>query len=141
MKRQRRRILKETRERFRCGQSVCIYTPRKYQAFEGKTNLQIAKAVSREMTIIARMLHRSADYIVAKGGITSHDIAVHGLGIKKAEALGQVLDGVPVIRVKKPFGKTIIYTIFPGNVGNDTALVRIKEKYESRCKDGTDQQR
>jgi uncharacterized protein YgbK (DUF1537 family) len=113
-------------------------TPRKYHSFPDKSNLQIASAVSNEMTAIARMLRRYPDYIVAKGGITSHDIAVRGLGISKAVVLGQVLPGVPVIRAEKR-GRPIIYTIFPGNVGTDTALVRIKEKYESGCQDANNQ--
>jgi hypothetical protein len=38
-------------------------------------------------------------WVVAKGGITSHDVAVHGLSIRRAEVLGQLLPGmVPVFR-------------------------------------------
>lgn len=138
MRLQRKRIKTEVKKRLGAGQSVCIMTPRQYQSFPGKSNLQIARAVSDEITAIARMLRRYPDYIVAKGGITSHDIAVRGLGIKKAVVLGQVLDGVPVIRSEK-HRRPIIYTIFPGNVGTDAALVRIKEKYESGCQDGNNQ--
>ena len=31
--------------------------------------------------------------MISKGGITSHDVALHGLGIRRAEVLGKLLDG------------------------------------------------
>ena len=46
-------------------------------------------------------------WVVAKGGITSHDVAVRGLGIRRAEVLGQLLPGLvsvfrPSRRHRKP---------------------------------------
>lgn len=35
-------------------------------------------------------------FLIAKGGITSNDTAVHGLGIKRAVVEGPLLPGVPV---------------------------------------------
>ena len=33
-------------------------------------------------------------WVVAKGGITSHDVAVRGLGIRRATVLGQLFPGL-----------------------------------------------
>ena len=66
--------------------------------------------------------------VIVKGGITSSDVAVKGLGLRMARALGQVLPGVPVIRTgaecKWP---DIPFVIFPGNVGDEDGLVRVYE--------------
>ena len=35
-------------------------------------------------------------FVVAKGGITSNDVAVKSLGVRRADVLGQVVAGVPV---------------------------------------------
>lgn len=35
-------------------------------------------------------------FLIAKGGITSNDVAVKGLGLKRAMVLGPILPGVPV---------------------------------------------
>ena len=42
----------------------------------------------------ARALAARPGWVIAKGGITSHDVAVHGLGIRRAEVLGQLLPGM-----------------------------------------------
>ena len=61
--------------------------------------------------------------LVAKGGITSHDILTQGLGVRTATVLGQILPGVPCIRsgadARIP---DLPYVIFPGNVGDENAL-------------------
>ena len=38
------------------------------------------------------------EFLIAKGGITSNDVAVEALGVKRATVLGQVVPGVPVWR-------------------------------------------
>jgi len=60
---------------------------------------------------------------MAKGGITSSDLATRGLNVKRAMVLGQLLPGVPVWRLgleaKFP---GLVYIVFPGNVGGPDAL-------------------
>ena len=57
-------------------------------------------------------------YIVAKGGITSHDLAQKGLGCKRATVLGQITPGVPVWRLDQAERfENLPYVVFPGNVG------------------------
>lgn len=62
-------------------------------------------------------------WVVAKGGITSSDVATRALGARRATVLGQVLAGVPVWRVSDPDGRAAMtLVVFPGNVGEDDGL-------------------
>jgi uncharacterized protein YgbK (DUF1537 family) len=63
---------------------------------------------------------------MAKGGITSSDIATHGLSASQATVLGQILPGVPVWELGEEckFGR-LIYIVFPGNVGQPEAMTRV----------------
>jgi len=62
-------------------------------------------------------------FLIAKGGITSSDIAVHGLGMKRALVLGQAAPGVPVWEMgpetRFPGMRLVVW---PGNVGGPDAL-------------------
>ena len=66
--------------------------------------------------------------MVAKGGITSHDVAVRGLGMRRAEVLGQLLPGmVSVFRPVEaaPEAVGIPYVVFAGNVGDEKTLANV----------------
>jgi uncharacterized protein YgbK (DUF1537 family) len=65
-------------------------------------------------------------YILAKGGITSSDVATLGLHVKRAMVLGQTLPGVPVwhLGTESRF-PGLVYIVFPGNVGDENSLVEI----------------
>ena len=67
-------------------------------------------------------------WIVAKGGITSHDVARHGLGIRRAEVAGQLFPGV--ISLLRPLDAApgaigVPYVVFAGNVGDDGTLADV----------------
>ncbi len=65
-------------------------------------------------------------WILAKGGITSSDLATKGLGVKRAHVMGQILPGVPVWRLGlETRFPNIPYIVFPGNVGEVDSLCRI----------------
>jgi uncharacterized protein YgbK (DUF1537 family) len=66
---------------------------------------------------------------LAKGGITSHDIAKEGLGMKRATVLGQILPGIPVWKMgKETKFPNVSYIVFPGNVGDEKSLLTITQK-------------
>ena len=68
-------------------------------------------------------------FIVAKGGITSSDLATKALGAKKALVLGQIVPGVPVWKMDRTSRfPEINYVVFPGNVGDDYALAEVCKK-------------
>ena len=62
-------------------------------------------------------------YLLAKGGITSHDLAAKALRVKRAVVLGQIVPGVPVWRcgAESRF-PDLAYIVFPGNVGSTESL-------------------
>lgn len=106
------------------GEDVVVYTSRTLvSAADPVKSLLIGKKVSEFITAVVSALKIQPKCILAKGGITSSDIATKGLGVKKAMVAGQVAAGVPVWKlgeeVKFP---GLNYIVFPGNVGDDATL-------------------
>jgi uncharacterized protein YgbK (DUF1537 family) len=124
------KIIDETDKLLAAGRDVVIHTSRLLQTGrDAEENLYINSIVSAFLVDIIRGLDTRPSFIVAKGGITSSDIATKGLSAEKALVLGQVIAGVPVwkLDVKSKFPE-IIYVVFPGNVGGDPALTEVCEK-------------
>ncbi len=93
------------------------------------SSLGIAREVSAMLSAVVReSLLDPPAWVVAKGGITSHDIAVHGLGIRRARVEGQLFDGVvslfrPLDGDEAAIGRP--YVVFAGNVGDDDTLAEV----------------
>jgi uncharacterized protein YgbK (DUF1537 family) len=91
-------------------------------------SLAISRTVSAALArITGLVLPARPAWIVAKGGITSHDVAVQGLGMRRAEVAGQMFDGlISVFRPADadPDAIGMPYVVFPGNVGDDEMLGR-----------------
>jgi len=112
------------------GLDTLIYTSRDLVVGDDPdASLKIGQAVSSSLIKLVKGLKHQPRYLVAKGGITSSDVATKGLNIKRAMVIGQALPGVPVWKTG-PESKYpgMSYMIFPGNVGDDTALVQILQK-------------
>ncbi|MFD2587101.1 four-carbon acid sugar kinase family protein [Croceitalea marina] len=106
------------------SKDVVLYTTR--EVFTGATkteSLNIVNRVSSGLVGVVQNLTKKPKYLIAKGGITSSDIAVKGLGVKSAVVAGQAIPGVPVwiLDTKSAF-PGMPYIVFPGNVGDETAL-------------------
>jgi uncharacterized protein YgbK (DUF1537 family) len=116
------------------GRDTLIYTSRKLISDKDPDqSLNIGQAISDGLTEIVRTLSLSCRprYILAKGGITSSDVATKGLRVKRAMIMGQVLPGVPVWQLgDTSLYPKMAYIIFPGNVGDDDALVQIQKKLQ-----------
>lgn len=120
-------IIQQTGEWLASGKDVVIYTSRQLETGnDPESNLQINSVVSAFLVSIIQGLTVRPAFIVAKGGITSSDLASKGLGAIKALILGQVIPGVPVWQMdsKSKFPE-IIYVVFPGNVGDQAALAQV----------------
>lgn len=112
------------------GETPVIYTSRKLITGEDKaSSLHIGNQVSEGLVSIVKNIVTEPAYVLAKGGITSSDVATKGLGIKRATVWGQILAGVPVW---KPGEESkfpgVPYIVFPGNVGGPEALSEIVQK-------------
>ncbi|CEG26453.1 four-carbon acid sugar kinase family protein, partial [Bacillus sp. B-jedd] len=122
-------ILAKAQGVLRRGRHAVIFTSR--EVFSSKELnkeelLQISVGISDALSSIVRKLEITPSFIVAKGGITSSDVAIKGLKVKKALVMGQIKKGIPVWMTgeesKFPF---MPYIIFPGNVGEDSDLREI----------------
>lgn len=89
-------------------------------------SLAIVNKVSNGVLSIVKQLTVKPKYIIAKGGITSSDIATKGLHVQRAYVLGQALKGVPVWKIgNETRFPEMPYIIFPGNVGDNKALYQL----------------
>ena len=88
--------------------------------------LVVSHRVSSGLVTIARQMSTRPAFVLAKGGITSSDIGTQALAARRVTVLGQVLPGVPVWQLgSEARYPGLLYIIFPGNVGDDDALVRV----------------
>ncbi len=112
------------------GLTPVVYTAREEVRLDNADERQqLGQRVSDFLVGIVERLPYQPAYLVAKGGITSHDILTHGLNIKLARVMGQILSGVPCIRTDE-FARFahLPYIIFPGNVGTENSLAEVFEK-------------
>jgi len=116
---------------------VLVCTSRELVAgTDAASSLDIARAVSTAVSaVVAGALSAKPGWVVAKGGITSHDVAVRGLGMRRARVLGQLLPGM--VSVFEPLAASegalgIPYVVFAGNVGDDTTLAHVVDVLRAR---------
>ena len=109
------------------GKNVVLYSSRELiQAESIEANLAISSSVSQSLVTFLKNLPLRPKFMIAKGGITSSDLATQGLGLKKARVKGQVLAGVPVweLGTETKYPK-LDYIVFPGNVGQIDSLAKL----------------
>ncbi len=116
------------------GGDVVLATSRELvTSADAATSLAIGNRVSAALVEIVQRLKVCPRYLIAKGGITSSDLAVKGLGVKRAIVRGQLLPGVPVWELgdetKFP---GLPYIVFPGNVGGPEVLAHAIEILHSK---------
>lgn len=112
------------------GRSACVFTSRRVQQDDGSGGLVIGAKVNEALcAVAARVVERATPaFVVAKGGITSNDVAVKSLGVRRADVLGQVVAGVPAWRLGRESRLPgASYVVFPGNVGDADDLANVVE--------------
>lgn len=91
-------------------------------------SLRIARTVSAAVVEVVRrtLAERPPRFVVAKGGITSSDVASVGLEIRRAVVRGPMLPGIVSLwsPVDGP-AEGIPYVVFAGNVGDDRSLLDV----------------
>ncbi|CAA6675462.1 unnamed protein product [Spirodela intermedia] len=103
----------------RLGKDTLLMTSR--ELIKGKTpseSLEINFKVSSALVEIVRRINVRPRYIIAKGGITSSDLATKALEAHRAQVVGPEsrYPGIP-------------YIVFPGNVGDDNSLAEVVQKW------------
>jgi uncharacterized protein YgbK (DUF1537 family) len=111
------------------GKTVVTYTKRTLLTLENDTkekallrSVEISEAVLRLVSELGTV----PEFVIAKGGITSSDIGVKALKVRRAYVLGQVQPGIPVWKTDENSRfPGIPYIIFPGNVGESDTLQKV----------------
>lgn len=122
-------------ERIQNGCTAVIYTSRKRIEIPGadsETQLQASVQISDMLTSVVGMLPVRPRYLLAKGGITSSDVATKALHIRRAQVLGQAAPGIPVWQTQdESLFPGLSYIIFPGNVGTEETLLEVVAALEN----------
>ena len=126
-----RRAVELANAGIRAGRDVVVFTSRTLvTGNDADTSFAIGNQVSEALVELLRGIKARPRYLIAKGGITSSDLATRGLGVKRTMVLGQILPGVPVWKLgaetKFP---GLPYVVFPGNVGGPDALVEAVNQF------------
>jgi uncharacterized protein YgbK (DUF1537 family) len=112
------------------GRQVMLYTSRKLvRVTDQISNLEIGRQVSSGLIQTLHHLQNRPRYILAKGGITSHDVATKGLGVQRAMVLGQICQGISVWQLgPETRFPGLNYIVFPGNIGEPETLADVISK-------------
>lgn len=95
------------------------------------STLDHGEKVMTALTTAVRQLSGSVQAVIAKGGITSAEVARTGLGARSALVLGQVITGVSVWQLDldddhgTAGSRRILYVVVPGNVGGPDTLIDV----------------
>ena len=124
-------IVNRIEESIATGKTVVVYTSRELvSGADAAESLAIGEKVNSFLVDLISKLSIQPSFIVAKGGITSNDLAVKSLGMKRAMVAGQILPGIPVWQLESnnKFPKTP-YVVFPGNVGDAFGLKIVNDLF------------
>ena len=95
---------------------------------DAEESLDFARRVSAAVVEVVQRIvaARCPRFVIAKGGITSSDVAGRGLGINRALVRGPMLPGI--VSLWEPQdgpAAGVPYIVFAGNVGDDDSLARV----------------
>ncbi len=124
------RVVHIVNQTLKRNENIAIFTSRKALAGQtSETSLKISRIISEGLIEIVNRIAVTPRYIIAKGGITSSDIATRGLKVYRALVIGQILPGVPVwLLGNESRFPGLAFIVFPGNVGDDDALLEVITK-------------
>ena len=110
------------------GDALLISSRHQVTGDSGDSSLVIAQAVSRALVALTSraVAEVPLKWVLAKGGITSSDVATEGLGIRRATVAGQLFPGIVSVWVHEGGDEQglqgLPYVVFAGNVGDEASL-------------------
>ncbi len=127
-------VLGAAAEIHRAGLTPVLYTSRReVRCDDVAKRLALGAKISQFLVDAVRALPFRPDFLVSKGGITSHDILTHSLAVRVARVAGQAAAGIPTIRLAADAHfANMHYVIFPGNVGAVETLREVVERLQKR---------
>jgi uncharacterized protein YgbK (DUF1537 family) len=112
----------------RQGDAILATSRDRVTGDSGESSLDIARTVSSALTRISgrAVAEVPVAWVLAKGGITSSDVATEGLGIRRATVAGQLFPGIVSVWLNEGAAGSQLhglpYVVFAGNVGDDETL-------------------
>lgn len=134
-------ILDRVQTAFTQNQTPVVYTSREELTFSDvQTRLDFGIRVSNLLMDVIRGLPQGIGFLISKGGITSNDTLSKGLALTTARLLGQVIPGVSVVQTddRHPRFPNLPVVLFPGNVGDATALSQVYQRLCPELSDSRD---
>lgn len=115
------------------NRTVVVFTSRQRRTALGRAGeLSAGRTVSDSLVELVCAVRVRPRFLIAKGGITSSDVAVRALGIRRALILGQAAAGIPVWRTgPESRFPGLAYIVFPGNVGEAATLATLLQQLEN----------
>jgi len=120
-------LLAEIHDAHTKGRTVTIYTSRTELQFPTQAErLAFGVRVSEFLMNLVQRLPKTIGFLISKGGITSNDVLSTGLNLRQSRVLGQILTGCSVVCCPEDHERfpDLPVVIFPGNVGDETALAK-----------------
>lgn len=94
-------------------------------------SLAIGEKVSNTLVRTVKAIGERPRYLIAKGGVTSSDLATKAVGIKKALVVGQAAPGIPLWKSDEgSFWPGLAYVVFPGNTGGPGTLRQVVDEWK-----------
>ncbi len=119
-------VVDRMNQKLGAGTSLLLYTSREMHRIPGMDFQDAGNVIMGALCEVLKRIKIRPGYLVAKGGITSIELARTALNVKEALVLGQIIAGVPVLRFSADARwPDIPYVVFPGNVGDSRALLRV----------------
>lgn len=111
------------------GNNVILHTSRELITGEDATDsLAIARSVSAALiTVVNNTVHAiTPKFVIAKGGITSSDVASKGLEMTRATVIGPMQPGIiSMWSLGDGPAAGVPFIVFAGNVGTDRSLIDV----------------
>jgi uncharacterized protein YgbK (DUF1537 family) len=120
-------VTRIARERLNQVGVAVIATPRER---DPGSDMDAAAAMSARLADVVGDLRGSFEGMIAKGGITSADLATR-LGAARARVVGQLEPGVALWRLALGADADLPFGVVPGNVGDESTLVRVVRQFRA----------
>ena len=110
------------------GRTPVVFTSRaERRPGSAEARLALGVQISEVLMQVVRNLPATTGFLISKGGITSNDTLSQGLALGVARLQGQIAPGCSVVRCPDdhPRYPGLPVVIFPGNVGDEQALLTV----------------
>jgi len=127
-------VAKKADKALQDGQDVLVLTSRTLvHGKDANESLDIGSKVSDCLVQALQAITTRPRYLLAKGGITSSDLATKGLNVSRALVAGQAAPGVSTwLLGAGSRWEGLPYIVFPGNVGTDDTVATVVEAWAAR---------